>query len=283
MTLMNEDKAIRIQKIKNILPIKYFHEPAFDTNQRSKILEDLQFSKSILDNNSFFKNFHILKKEEERHLFRKYNYLKYRIFKLTFKPSLNFLRESGLKEIEKSISNMNNVREVIIKCNTRLLVKPVSKFFANDTYDRDEFICNSCLHMIKAIDYFDYRLGFKFSTYYINVLTRNLVRDRNYLQRDTKGIGVSFDETNKKTEDYREINENYNKDFIANMLKELDKKFDKKKSTVIKKAFGVCGHKKQTLEEIGSQLKLTKERIRQIRDQSVDLLKKLDLVYDPVA
>ena len=53
---------------------------------------------------------------------------------------------------------------------------------------------------------------------------------------------------------------------------------------VLKRNYGLCGEKKQTLREIGEELGVSKERVRQIRMQAEDFVRQninLFEFYDP--
>lgn len=64
------------------------------------------------------------------------------------------------------------------------------------------------------------------------------------------------------------------KSFLGDMLLELMSNLTEKEQTVIKLRFGLTGKKPMTLEQIGRELKLTRERIRQIEAKSLKTLRR---------
>lgn len=64
------------------------------------------------------------------------------------------------------------------------------------------------------------------------------------------------------------------KSFLGDMLFELMSNLTEKEQTVIKLRFGLTGKKPMTLEQIGRELKLTRERIRQIETKALRTLKR---------
>ena len=275
----------RIEKVKNMLPLKFIYEKSFDTNLRNKILSDLDLE-GIDKEASILRCGVLLSRDQEAHLFRKYNYLKYRISKLT-NVKLERLKEYGLLEIEKNINKMYETRNIIIKCNMRLIVKPSSKHFGMNTFNTEELFSNGYVHMMKAMEFFDHTRGFKFSTYFINVLYRNLHRDRSKLL-NTRCENLDFDPRDSRCEDYREVNESYNKKFIKDMFVDFSKslkdsrKDPKTRVAVVEKYFGIDNGKTKTLNEVGSQVGISRERVRQLIDDTVNILKESNISYDPL-
>ena len=277
----------RIEKIKSILPLKFFYEESFDTNLRTKIVSDLVLD-GIDKSDSILKCGIILNRQQELHLFRKYNYLKYRITKLT-KVKLERLKNAGLTEIEENIKKMQDTRNIIIKCNVRLVVKPAFRFLGSDSLKKEEVFSNGYVHMIKAIDCFDHRRGFKFSTYFTNVLYRNLKKDRikiaKYSHENLKNEGEILD---KREIDHRENNESYNKQFVNKILSAVYKlrrnsrKDYKIRVNVVKKYFGIDDGKPKTLREVGEQFGFSKERTRMLVDDTIDTIKELNFCYNPL-
>lgn len=278
----------RIEKIKSILPLKFFYEESFDTNLRTKISSDLVLE-GIDKNASILKCGILLTREQELHLFRKYNYLKYRITKQTANVKLEKLKNTGLAEIEKNIKKMQDTRNIIIKCNVRIVVKPAYRYLGSDSLKKEEFFSNGYVHMMKAIECFDHRMGFKFSTYFTRVLCTNFKKDRikiaKYSHENLKNEGEILD---KREIDHRETNESYNKQFVNKILSAVYKlrrnsrKDYKIRVNVVKKYFGIDDGKQKTLREVGEQFGFSKERTRMLVDDTIDTIKELNFCYDPL-
>lgn len=300
-------KSIRIQRIKDNIPKKFFYEDCFTTTARNKILLDLPLDYSKVEYGNMLACSPLLSKEQEYHFFRKYNYLRYKLIKSTVgfgssdvkphprpcKPvKLEQLGEKSLTEIESLICQIQQIRNLLLQSNLRLIVKQLSKHYPKDCVDRDDFFSHGYCHVLKAIECFDYRRGFKFSTYCINALQFNFNRDRfnkNKLDNFFTTIeydGDSFDTEDKKEQSYSEINQSYNKKFINQVLNKLKGNFKNPevKIKVIRDYYGLDGVQKN-LYQIADELKLSKERIRQIKLSAMKYLSNKaskELVYDPL-
>lgn len=281
----------RKEKIKSFLPIKYFYEDCFEKNgNRNTILADLKLKG--LNESDIFKCGPLLNKEQEHHLFRKYNYLKYRLFKLT-NLKIDRISEKSVDNIESVIDKMQQTRNIILKCNTRLVVKPATYCFEKDSFNGEEFVSNGFAHLIKAIDYFDHRRGIKFSTYAVWVLKRNLSRDRgNMFERRMtlyegfdNNDGDKFEPIDSKDNNFTEVNHEYNASFVKEMLDDFvsKSKVSSRDIEVLRRIYGVDGHNRCTLKDIGKSLGISKERARQIKNKVVELLQEEKYKYDPIS
>lgn len=292
----------RIQKIKDSIPGKMFFDPCFEKSDRNNLIKDIEFSFDKKINDSNILNCHaLLKKEQEYHLFRKLNYFKYRLLKLTVgfeksseqpapKPSkpvkLNRLGEKSLSEIESLILKIQDTRNIIIKANMRLIVRQVNKYASEDSFHREEFFSHAYFHMFKAIDCFDYRRNFKFSTYFINVLNTNLRRDYFYYKKYDDLLYLPenpISQKNYQEEILSERNHEYNKCFLKKAFESMRGRFKNSDINIIvlKKYFGIdC--ERLNLKEIGEELNLSKERIRQIKLASLNYLSSRVETYDPL-
>lgn len=290
------DKA-RIVNMENIesrfISKKFIHEKLFDSPKRVEILKNIldeNIVKSILSSNSDLLKCNcgfILSKSQEQHLFRKYNYLKYRIFKISKDKKTSRVKKNI--EIEKRFKEIFEIREILIKCNLRLIVKSVVRHFSIGTYNYEEFFANGYIHMIRAIDCFDYTRNFKFSTYFINVLFRNLLKDKLLLEKHSNLELLMDDGVICERSLFDEQNERYNKSLISEMLSSLEKKNKikskkyKLRAEILKKYYGVGGEKKTTAKEIGLVFGLSKSRVQQISRDAIEELQSLKFTYDPVA
>jgi RNA polymerase sigma factor (sigma-70 family) len=228
----------------------------------------------------------LLSRQQEFHLFRKYNYLKYRISKQA-EANLEKLKGPGLAGIEKNICKMQEVRNILMKCNMRLVVRPSSKY-GSDSLKKEEFFSNGYVHMMKAIDCFDYRKGFKFSTYFINVLFRNFQRDKTNIAKKSCDY-LKSEPQDKREIDYREVNESYNERFVKEILSTVSeslkgsRKDSKIRVAVIKKYFGIDDGEPKTFRGIGKELGFSRERVRVLINDTIKILKKSNFSYDPLS
>lgn len=291
----------RVGKIKNSIPNKMFFDPLFEKNgSEYQILKKIVLNKSKIQHENLLNCAPLLSKDQEYHLFRKYNYLKYRLLKLTVgfakseekispKPCpsvrLERLKEKSLQKIEKIIKDIDGLRNLLLTSNMRLVVRQISKYSPEDSFKRDEFLSNSYMHVIKAIECFDYRRGFKFSTYCVNVLKFNLKKDSIYLYKVQSPLenSSSLNLATAKKETFSEINSFYDKQIIKLIFKEIEKntKNPQQNICILSDYFGLNGNGLR-LEEIGKKLGLSRERVRQIKNQTIKLLQNAKICYDPL-
>lgn len=298
--VMDQAKIERIQKIRDALPKKMFFETIFEQNGRAgQILKDVKIKGQVTGDNILLKS-PLLDKDQEFHLFRKYNYLRYRLLKETIgfpateetpspKPSkpvrLEFLKESGFKRIEDLINKIAQVRNLILTSNMRLIVKQINGYTPHDSFERDEFFSNAYIHIIKAIECFDYRKKFKFSTYCVNVLQTNLWRDAQTLRKKQsvlEGYEVIAQAPSPEKDITSELNESYNKEMVEKIFELIRATMNKPedKVEVMKGYFGIGNKDRLLLRDLGQKLNLSKERIRQIKMQVIEACQHL--VYDPL-
>lgn len=301
MVAIAENK--RLQKIKDNLPKKFFYEKNFDTSFRNKILSNVELDYSGVQYGNMLSCSPLLNREQEYHIFRKYNYLKYRLLKSTLgfekskvkpspKPSkpikLERLGDKSLSELENLIRQISQIRNLLLESNLRLIVKQLAKYHRVDSYERDEFFSHGYCHILKAIDCFDYRRGFKFSTYCVNILKNNFYRDSAIRRKQDSVLALTDEDgiTDNREHSYSEANFSYNKRFIEQMfekMKEKVKNYDIR-IKIVKDYYGIDGARKNLIE-LAKELNLSKERIRQIKLDALNILTDKvakELIYDPL-
>lgn len=223
----------------------------------------------------------LLTKEQEFHLFRKMNYLKYKAFRY-----YNWYCRSNLNRNKKlfleCFAESQRVRNHIVCCNTRLAAPVYKK--RKDYYgdDVDNLLSDCFANIIKAIDGFDFRKGFKFSTYCTWVLMNNSLRDHQADKKfqetfssnvDDVGINQKIDEKSLDQETQREKSEAMASD-IFKIFTTLAQR-DEREAAVLAEYFGIHDGKKKTLKEISEKMDITKERVRQIKNNALDYLQVL--------
>jgi RNA polymerase sigma factor (sigma-70 family) len=272
---------------KKFVSTKFIYEKSFSTSKRTEILKEILDEKSLEE---IFKTSDLLKckvlltKKQEQHLFRKYNYLKYRISVIIRDKKKGKAKKQI--EINKKIKEIKKIKEVLVKCNLRLIVKSVCKLYQKDSFNYEEFFSNGYFHMLRAIDHFDYTRNFKFSTYFINVLYRNLYEDKKKLYKKSFS---SIEDIELSAKEISIDNQKYNNECVENLLNLLEnynptkgRKNCKLASEILKQIYGVCGEKKMLQKEVAEKLGVSTSTVQNIVEDALKKLKKIDFVYDPL-
>jgi RNA polymerase sigma factor (sigma-70 family) len=292
----------RIKKIRDCVPQKMFFDATFEKScYASSILAEIPLCYDKVEYGNILNCSPLLTKKQEYHFFRKFNYLRYRLIKIVIgfektdngpkpcKPlKMERLGDKKLKEIEEIICKMNDVRNILLKSNLRLIVKQVSRHTPRDSFERDEFISNAYLHVLKAIDCFDFTKGFKFSTYCINVIRTNLWKDMMDLtKRQQKLASNSLDIYQGREESLSERNEEYNKKIVDLIFEEIKKSVNtrekikpEEKIYILKSFFGIGQEKPSKVMDIAKALGCARQSVESIRNRTLNSLKHLN--YDPL-
>jgi RNA polymerase sigma factor (sigma-70 family) len=226
----------------------------------------------------------LLSFEQEQHLFRKMNYFKYRAQKLIANINLNKISKKKLENIEDHLAVAALIRNQIAESNFRLgtqLLKGQITFYRENSLV-DGLLSDAYFDVLKSVDYFDWRKGFKFSTYATWVLKKNFFRDskQKILQAEKFGhLDESRAELLNSRGDGHEEERAYSDRKVMvrkllNLLLEAEKTTDRARQVrVLENYFGVNGNK-QTLEQISYDLGVTKERVRQLKEKGLQWIRQ---------
>jgi RNA polymerase primary sigma factor len=218
----------------------------------------------------------LLSREHERHLFRKMNYLKYRAHQLRVALEPGHCDAVQLDEIERLQEDALAIKNRIIRANLRLVVS-IAKRHVGPTYDFFELVSDGNTTLIRAVERFDVNRGFKFSTYatwsIIKNYTHSLADEKRRRARFVSGhehvLAVALD--NRRNDQVEKSDDRHMQEVVEKMLFRLD---DRERRILIRR-YGIGGINVQTLEQIGRELGVTKERVRQIASRAHDKLRRL--------
>lgn len=259
------------------------------------------------------------------------------------KRALAQQKELGLdlKMMEEALWNINEgerikdeAKKEIIAANLRLVVS-IARKYINCGLPFLDLIQEGNIGLMTAVDRFEYRRGYKFSTYAhwwirqaitraisdqsrtirvpvhmveiinkLNKVTRELVREKGK-EPTAEEIANKMDLSPKKVQKIRKIAQlplsletpigedegTHLGDFIEDkdMISPLDefiqnnlrehieealKTHSERESSIIKMRFGLGDGNEHTLEEVGNQYKVTRERIRQIQEKAIRKLRQ---------
>jgi RNA polymerase sigma factor (sigma-70 family) len=220
----------------------------------------------------------LLTADQERALFRRYNYLKFRIA-----GGIDAMDDSGLisgprlTRIEEMETRCAQVRDRLIKANLRLVVSVAKKHHGPMTQLSD-LISDGNVVLMRAIEKFDYGRGQKFSTYCSWAIMKHFARsipEGNYARRWVGAIepdawaGVAGD---VRLADFHKPQ----LDTVREDLQEGLAVLPERERTVLLERFGLEGDGRgKTLTQIGELLGVTKERVRQIEAVALRKLREL--------
>jgi len=270
-------------------PESFIFEEYFKKNGTHIIRSKISLETAGLDPSNMMKCSPVLNKDQEFILFRKYNYFRYRI--ISSIAGSSWPRLIGKKdELKKKVLRMSpeklsltenfvrlaeEVRNTILKSNMRLVVRPVSRYADQDSQKYEEIISNAYMHVIKAINGFDYKRGLKFSTYCVNAIKNNLFRDFTMESSRRARTWGELSEENEAVFIPIKDTRAYDSDFISRGLKTLGKE----ERFVIGTYFGIQTEKKQ-LKEIALQLGVSNYVVSRIRDEALKTMSRM--TYDPI-
>lgn len=176
-----------------------------------------------------------------------------------------------------------SARDKIIKSNLKF-VASVAKPYIGMGLSYSDLIAEGNLGLIKALDKFDYEKGYKTISYSVWWIKQNILealKKRNIINGDEITPSETFDEEDNIDEDDNVTTEKYvdtfNFDTLkrndeTSIVKDLMESLTDREKRVVTDYFGLDSKEEMTLEEIGKEMGLTKERIRQIKESA---LKKL--------
>ncbi len=218
----------------------------------------------------------LLSRDQEMHLFRKMNFLKYQAAKIrdTIDPAK--AKSSDLDEIERLQEEALAVKNQIIRANLRLVVS-IAKRHVGPSNNFFELVSDGNMSLIRAVEKFDYSRGNKFSTYASWAIMKNFARtipEENYRRdRFVTGHEEMFEAAADNRTDEHEYESALKRmqEAVKGMLGRLD---DRERRIIISR-YGLGGVSEQTLEQLGKELGITKERVRQIESRAQDKLRKI--------
>jgi len=282
--VLNEVRAIRIKEVK----LEYMPHPSFDDPiARDEILGPMpdpldgkpprktKAPKGLPPYLASLYEVPLLTREQEGHLFRKMNYLRFLSSQLRDSIEPTRAKTSDLDEVERLQEESLAVKNQIISANLRLVVS-IAKRHVGPSNDFFHLVSDGNMSLIRAVEKFDYARGNKFSTYASWAIMKNFARtipEENYRRdRFVTGHEEMFEAAADNRTDEHEY-ENLQKrmqEAVKGMLGQLD---DRERRIIVCR-YGINGASEQTLEQLGKELGITKERVRQIESRTLEKIRK---------
>jgi RNA polymerase sigma factor (sigma-70 family) len=218
----------------------------------------------------------LLTREQEQYLFRKFNFLKYKAAKLRSEIDPLHPRSGLMDDIERIYGEVVALKNRIIRANLRLVVS-IAKRHVGPHENFFDLVSDGNMSLIRAVEKFDYARGNKFSTYATWAVMKNFARTIPDEIKHRDRFKTSADEMFGATEDRRtdqyeqEAAQSRRESQVGKILENLDEREQK----IIIRRFGLDYNREPlTLKEVGDELGVTKERVRQIEARALSKLRK---------
>ena len=210
----------------------------------------------------------VLNREEEVELFRRYNFLKFLACQNRAGIKLSKVSGTMLRKIESYLAQAEEIKRRIIEANLRLVVNIARKHTLSGANLLD-LVGEGNISLMRAVEKFDYSRGFRFSTFASWAITKDFARKiPDQIGRLGKATKASLANI------HREMRTEDAADFAAierahqSLTQVIKDNLTKREQYVIMNRFGLVGppikKETKTLVQIGRELNLSKERIRQI-------------------
>jgi RNA polymerase sigma factor (sigma-70 family) len=218
----------------------------------------------------------LLTKDEEQFYFRRMNWLKFRA--ATVRGRLDKKRATlrQIEQIEGWLTEAETVKAILITSNLRLVVS-IAKKFVDPGNSFEELVSEGNVALMRAVEKFNFALGNRFSTYATYAIQRHFFR----VSQKSRQLRARFVPTEESLKDRAEEvspHDYCSTEQIAE-LKQLFQKFlsdlEPREKQIVVARFGFDGKPPRTFRELGTEMGVCKERIRQIQTRAMDKLRDM--------
>jgi RNA polymerase primary sigma factor len=224
-----------------------------------------------------------LSTEQETIIFLKFNYARYQIYCEVEQRKNKALTIKTVNEILHWRKHQLTARSQITQANIPLVLA-MAKRSKLVGMDFTELISEGNMALLRSVDKFDCGRGFKFSTYACRAIIKSFSRVALKTNRYRGRFPVEFDPELEKSdflEQKREDTTIYCVDRLREILGDHSPSLSELERDVLRSRFGIRdkveADSPHTLEQVGREIGVTKERVRQIQNKA---LKKLKVVLE---
>jgi RNA polymerase primary sigma factor len=218
----------------------------------------------------------LLSKDEEQFYFRRMNWLKFRA--ATARGRLDRRRASlrQIEQIEGWLAEAEAVKGILITSNLRLVVS-IAKKFVDPANSFEELVSEGNVALMRAVEKFSFALGNRFSTYATYAIQRHFFR-LSQKGRRFRSRFVTDDEALRGRACEEPVGDRCSAAQI-DTLKSLFSRFleglEGREKQIVVARFGFDGLPARTFRELGAEMGVCKERIRQIQTRAMEKLRQM--------
>lgn len=213
---------------------------------------------------------------EEVLRFKQLHFCAYRLSQL-YQKAVKSYRPAINKEYARWVNRYHAIRQRLIDANLGLVYDLIGRSRFN-SLDRDEMASEGMMALLRAVDTFDPWRGYRFSTYACNAIIRAFSRAAMRDSRRRQYLTVPFDPEFEKSdlpEAMRVENQGLYIERLGDIMKGNRAELSEVEQMVLRKRFpNEDVDPRLTLDRIGRQMRVSKERVRQIQLSALNKLRK---------
>ena len=266
---LDQDAESRIPAI----PLNHVHESRTSAIERFESVGEYFVPEYL----QILKETPVLTREQEIDLFRRYNYVKFLASRKLAGIRLSRVSGAALAEIEGHLAEAEEIKRTIVEANLRLVVSIASKHAGMGT-DFSELVSKGNFALINTVEEFDYTKGFRFGRRAALNIAKEYAR---LSDKRAKTSGTRADQFGEVERDLRTqlVHDAASIEKARRSLAQvIGNELTESEQYVILHRYGLAGPPirkvTKTLQQIGEELGLSKERIRQIELTALQKLRQ---------
>ena len=175
--------------------------------------------------------------------------------------------------VESLLEASEQQRTILVTANLRLVVSIAKKFVTGDD-PFDEWVAEGNVALLRAVEKFSFALGNRFSTYATYAIQRHLYRI-SHRGRQLRRRFTPADESlrsvpaSEPTPGCSPLQVEILKELFAKFLQELEPR----EQQIVIARFGFDGRAPRTFRELGTEMGVCQERIRQIQSRAMEKIR----------
>jgi len=220
--------------------------------------------------------------EQEHHLFLRLNYCRYRVMRILRGFRGKRLTAEAARDLLQWECCSERTRSDIVRLNVALVLA-MAKRTKLTGVDYADLVSEGNLALLRAVDKFDCSRGFKFSTYACRAILKSFSRVATRTARYRGYFPTEFDPTLEKGDHVEQKRLDVEEDCVDELKAILGQNLahlNDIEERVIRARFAIDAEvdefdiaKGKTLEQVGTMIGVTKERVRQIQNKALDKLR----------
>ena len=215
----------------------------------------------------------LMKADEERMMFLRFNYAKLRLGRLQRLVKKDGLTRSRAEQVVEWHRRFEHFREYLVRTNLALVLAMAKRTRLGDV-DFAEIVSEGNMALIRAVDKFNVDRGFKFSTYACRAILKAFSRTALKSSRHRTRFPVEFEPDMERSDWQDKRRDAVEEDCLDELRAIVDRNLadlSTVEETVIRRRFNWQQDEESslTLEEVGQIIGVTKERVRQIQNKAL--------------